>query len=55
MISFTIFIVDDEQLVREGISLALRKYFRVEAFPSAEAAIESMPSNIPDMVLLLRR
>ncbi|OEU64883.1 MAG: Fis family transcriptional regulator, partial [Desulfobacterales bacterium PC51MH44] len=52
MISFTIFIVDDEQLVREGISLALRKYYRVEAFSSAEAAIESMPSNIPDMVLL---
>jgi len=52
MIAFTIFIVDDEQLVREGISLALRKYYRVEAFSSAETAIESMPSNIPDMVLL---
>ena len=52
MITFTIYIVDDEPLVREGISLTLRKYFSVEVYPSAEAAIESMESNIPDMVLL---
>jgi two-component system response regulator AtoC len=52
MISFTICIVDDDQLVREGISLALRKHFRVEAFPSGEAALEFMAGNTPDMVLL---
>lgn len=47
-----VLVVDDEPLVREGISLALRKDYRVEAFSSAEAAIESMLSNPPDMVLL---
>ena len=47
-----VFVVDDEKLAREGISLALRKDYRVEAFSSAEAAIESMLSNPPDMVLL---
>jgi two-component system, NtrC family, response regulator AtoC len=47
-----VFVVDDERLAREGISLALRKDYRVEAFSSAEAAIESMLSNPPDMVLL---
>ena len=52
MISFTIFVVDDEQTVREGISGVLRKYYRVEAFLSAEKAIDSMSSNPPDMVLL---
>ncbi len=52
MISFTIFVVDDEQTVREGISGVLRKYYRVEAFLSAEEAIDSMSSNPPDMVLL---
>jgi DNA-binding NtrC family response regulator len=52
MISFTIFVVDDEQVVREGISGVLRKYYRVEEFLSAEAAVESMSSNPPDMVLL---
>ena len=52
MISFTIFVVDDEQMVREGISGVLRKYYCVEAFFSAEAAIDFMSSNPPDMVLL---
>jgi len=52
MISFTIFVVDDEQTVREGISGVLRKYYRVQAFLSAEEAIDSMSSNPPDMVLL---
>lgn len=52
MISFTIFVVDDEQVVREGISEVLRKYYRVKAFLSAETAIDSMSSNPPDMVLL---
>ena len=47
-----VFVVDDEPLVREGISFALRKHYRAEALPSAEAAIESMLSNPPDMVLL---
>ena len=52
MISFTICIVDDDQLVREGISLALRKHFQVEAFASAEPALDFMAANKPDLVLL---
>jgi DNA-binding NtrC family response regulator len=52
MISFTIFVVDDEQVVREGISGVLRKYYHVEAFRSGESAIDSMSSTPPDMVLL---
>jgi len=47
-----VFVVDDEKLSREGIALALRKDYRVKAFSSAEAAIESMLSNPPGMVLL---
>ncbi len=47
-----VFVVDDEPLVREGIALALSKHYRVEAFPSVEATIESMLNNPPDMVLL---
>ena len=47
-----VLVVDDEPFVREGISLALRSHYRVEAFSSAEAAIESMLSNPPGMVLL---
>ncbi len=47
-----VLVVDDEPFAREGISLALRSHYRVEAFSSAEAAIESMLSNPPGMVLL---
>ena len=47
-----VLVVDDESLVREGISLVLRKDYCVETFSSAEDAIESMPSNPPGIVLL---
>jgi DNA-binding NtrC family response regulator len=52
MISFSIFVVDDEEVAREGIALALKKKFQVSTFPTAEAAIEAMLSGPPDLVLL---
>jgi len=52
MMYFTIYVVDDEQVAREGISLVLRKNYQVRAFPTAEAAIEAMLSEPPDLVLL---
>ena len=52
MISFTIYVVDDEELARDGISLALKKYYNVKSFPSAEAALEAMMNETPDLVLL---
>jgi len=52
MISFSIYVVDDEEVARDGISLALKKNYRVKSFPSAEAALEAMLSDTPDLVLL---
>ncbi len=52
MISFSIYVVDDEEVARDGISLALKKNYRVRSFPSAEAALEAMLSDTPDLVLL---
>lgn len=52
MISFTIHVVDDEEVARDGISLALKKYYKVKSFPSAEAALEAMMNKPPDLVLL---
>jgi DNA-binding NtrC family response regulator len=52
MISYSIFIVDDEESVREGLTMALETDYQVKAFSSAEAAIESMNNNPPDLVLL---
>jgi len=52
MMCFTIYVVDDEQVAREGISLALRKNYQVRAFPTGEVAIQAMLTEPPDLVLL---
>ncbi len=52
MITYSIYIVDDEQTIREGITMALEADYRVDAFSTAEAAIEAMKSDPPDLVLL---
>jgi len=52
MTPFSIFIVDDEQTIREGLALGLEAEYHVEAFPTAEKAIEAMRKNFPDLVLL---
>ncbi len=49
---FRIFVVDDEELVRQGIALALGGDFQVSAFETAEAALEGMRGDFPDLVLL---
>jgi DNA-binding NtrC family response regulator len=49
---FSIFIVDDEETIREGLTLGLEAEYHVEAFPTAEKAIEAMRNNFPDLVLL---
>ncbi|MEW6264709.1 MAG: sigma-54 dependent transcriptional regulator [Thermodesulfobacteriota bacterium] len=48
----TIFIVDDENVAREGIALALRRGYRVLGFPAAEPALEAFKTQPPDLVLL---
>jgi two-component system response regulator AtoC len=52
MIQYSIYIVDDEESVREGVTMALEEHYKLEAFPSAEAAIDAIKANIPDLVLL---
>jgi DNA-binding NtrC family response regulator len=52
MTPFSVFIVDDEQTIREGLTLELQAEYHVEAFPTAEKAIEAMGQNPPDLVLL---
>ena len=52
MINYSIFIVDDEQTIREGISMALETNYVVEAFSNAEDAIKAMKKNFPDLILL---
>ena len=52
MISYSIYIVDDEQTIREGITMALEADYEVKAFSTAETALDSIKTSPPDLVLL---
>ncbi len=52
MISFSIYVVDDEETITQGIIMALETRYRVEAFSTAEAAIHAIKDQPPDLVLL---
>ena len=52
MIQYSIYIVDDEETIREGVSMALEANYQVKAFPTAEGAMDAMKDHPPDLVLL---
>ena len=52
MIPYSIYIVDDEKIIRESLTLNLEGDYQVEAFSTAEAAIDAIKKNPPDLVLL---
>lgn len=47
-----LYVVDDERVAREGVTMVLRRHYDVKAFDTAEAAIEAMKNAPPDLVLL---
>jgi DNA-binding NtrC family response regulator len=49
---FDIYLVDDEQVAREGIALALKKRYQIKTFASGEELVEAVLSSTPDMILL---
>ena len=52
MIGYSIYIVDDEETIRNGVTLALETEYQVKAFSKAESAIDAMKDTPPDLVLL---
>jgi len=52
MINYSIFVIDDEQSSRNGISLALKNNYTARGFETAETALEAFTAGIPDLVLL---
>ena len=52
MTNYSVFVVDDEGVAREGVTLALKKEYQVQAFASAEAVIDALESDVPDLILL---
>ncbi|UCF89901.1 MAG: sigma-54-dependent Fis family transcriptional regulator [Desulfobacterales bacterium] len=52
MVAYTLFIVDDEQTIREGIAMALEDDYQVRTFAQAEPAIDALQKEPPDLILL---
>ncbi|MBM9520392.1 sigma-54-dependent Fis family transcriptional regulator [Desulforhopalus vacuolatus] len=52
MIDYTIFIVDDESVIREGITSDLEDDYTVLAFETAEDALDAFTETLPDLILL---
>jgi DNA-binding NtrC family response regulator len=52
MINYTIYVVDDETTITEGIKLALDDQYRIVDFSDAEKAIAAIEKDPPDLVLL---
>jgi DNA-binding NtrC family response regulator len=52
MTNYSVFVVDDEGVAREGVTLALKREYQVQAFASAEAVIDALESDPPDLILL---
>jgi DNA-binding NtrC family response regulator len=52
MMPFSLFIIDDEDIAREGIALALKQHYKVKSFSTAEDALEALPEGVPDLILL---
>ncbi len=52
MISYSIFVVDDEQSSRNGITLALKNTYTARGFETAEDALDVFIKKAPDLVLL---
>ncbi len=52
MISYSIFIIDDEETIRDGLTMALDSDYKIHSFSNAEDALEKIPSLLPDLILL---
>jgi DNA-binding NtrC family response regulator len=52
MMTYSIYVVDDEKVAREGVALALGKRYEVKTFSSGEEAVEAVINAPPDLVLL---
>jgi len=52
MVKYTLYVVDDEPTITEGIKLSLETEYRIKAFSDAETAISAIKKDLPDLILL---
>ncbi|MBU0480070.1 MAG: sigma-54 dependent transcriptional regulator [Proteobacteria bacterium] len=49
---FSLFIIDDDQTIVDGVLFALEGQYRITAFGNAEDALDALSKNQPDLILL---
>ena len=52
MISYTIYIIDDEKTITDSVAMALEDDYRIKTFSGAETAIDQLGKDPPDLILL---
>jgi DNA-binding NtrC family response regulator len=52
MITYSIYVIDDEKTITNGIALAMEGDYRIQSFSRAEPAIEALKEDCPDLILL---
>ena len=52
MITFSIYVIDDEKTIRDGIMMTLEADYRIRSFARAEPAIDALKDDPPDLILL---
>jgi DNA-binding NtrC family response regulator len=52
MTQYTLYVIDDETTIREGVAMSLEDDYHVKTFSTAETAISQIEQNPPDLVLL---
>ena len=52
MVNYLIYIVDDEESIRDSIIMALEADFSIQAYSTAETALDAMANAPPDLMLL---
>ncbi|MBW1806962.1 MAG: sigma-54-dependent Fis family transcriptional regulator [Deltaproteobacteria bacterium] len=52
MINYSVYIVDDEKTIREGLTMALQAKYSVSSFRTAESGLEAIGKQQPDLILL---
>lgn len=52
MISYSIYVIDDEDTIREGITMGLEAEYQIKTFPRAETAMDVIREIPPELILL---
>lgn len=52
MMRFSIWIVDDDEMIRDGIAMAMTGKYRIEKFMDAETCLDALKKNTPDLILM---